>query len=201
MGAVWIVSVSRRGSSHPDEAGPARTGHPVAMKPNVQLLAYRFDSGAEFEGQLVGALERTESGGTLRIREVLFVGRDPQTGELLAVAARGRQQGSLVAALLGFRLDPAERRRATQRALRAYDRGLDPNPLQQLGDTLPPGGAVAAVLVEHVWAHAVDDAVARLGGAELLSGFVAGTELTALSDELAAAAAQAGDSPEQPVSE
>jgi hypothetical protein len=166
------------------------------MKPNVQLLAYRFHPGAEFEGQLLGALERIESGGTLRIREVLFVGRDPETGDLFAVAAHGRQQGSLVAPLLAFRLEPAERGRATERALRAYDRGSEPNPLRLLGDTLAPGGAVAAVLVEHLWAHAVDDAVARTGGAALLSAFVAGTELTELSSELAAAAASAGDSPQ-----
>ena len=85
------------------------------MKPNVQLLAYRFDPGAAFEGQLLGALERIESGGSLRIREVLFVGRDADTGELFAIAAHGRQQGSLVAPLLGFRLDPSERARATRR--------------------------------------------------------------------------------------
>jgi hypothetical protein len=168
------------------------------MKPNVQLLAYRFDPGAEFEGQLLGALERIESGGTLRIREVLFVGRDPETGKLLAIAARGRQQGSLVAPLLGFRLDPSERARATAKALRAYDRGAEPHPLRLLGETLAPGGAVAAVLVEHVWAHAVDNAVARTGGAALLSAFVPGTELTEFSSELAvaAAAARAGESPQ-----
>jgi hypothetical protein len=157
------------------------------MKPNVQLLAYRFDPGAAFEGQLVGALERVESGGSLRIREVLFVGREPESGELMAVAARGRQQGSIVAPMLGFRLDAGERARATKHALQAYDRGADPNPLRALAETLPAGGAIAAVLVEHVWAHAVDDAVARTNGTELLSAFVRGTELTELSGELAAA--------------
>jgi hypothetical protein len=166
------------------------------MKPNVQLLAYRFEPGAAFEGQLVGALERMESGGTLRIREVLFVGRDPETGELLAVAGHGKQQGSLVAPLLGFRLDSGERARATERALRAYDRGADPNPLRLLAETLAPGGAVAAVLVEHVWANAIDDAVERTGGAALLSAFVARTELAELSSEIAAAAARAGESPQ-----
>jgi hypothetical protein len=165
------------------------------MTPNVQLLAYRFEPGAQFEGQLLGALERAESGGTLRIREVLFVGRDPQTGELVAVAARGRQQGSLVASLLGFRLDPDERARATDRALQAYDRGSEPNPLRLMADALAPGGAVAAVLVEHVWARAVDDAVERTGGAALLNAFVAGTGLVELSSELAAAAAQGRETP------
>jgi hypothetical protein len=159
------------------------------MKPNLQLLAYRFDAGASFEGQLTGALERIESGGTLRIREVLFVGREPQTGELLAIATRGRQQGSIVAPLLGFRLDPAERARATERALMHYDNDPDPNPLRVVAETLPPGGAVAAVLVEHVWAHAIDDAVARTGGTELVSGFVRRSELTELVPELVVAVA------------
>lgn len=162
------------------------------MQPNVQLLAFRFEPGAAFEGQLVGALERIESGGQLRIREALFVGRDPQTGELLAAAAHGKQQGSIVAPLLGFRLDPAERGRATERALEAYDRGTEPNPLRVLAEPLAPGGAVAAVLIEHVWAHAVDDAVVRIGGTALANAFVASTELTELVSELAAAAAAGG---------
>ena len=163
------------------------------MKPNIQLLAYRFESGGAFEGQLTGALERIESGGTLRIRDVLFVSRDAQTGEPIAIAARGRQQGSLVASLLGFRLDAAERARATERALATFERGAEPNPLRAIVETLPPGSAVAAVLVEHVWAHAVDDAVARTGGTEVSSAFVGSAELTELGSELAAAVGALGD--------
>jgi hypothetical protein len=158
------------------------------MSANVQLLAYRFEPGVAFEGQLLGAIERVESGGQLRIREVLFVGRDQQTGDLLAVAAHGRGQGSLVAPLLGFRLERAEREKATAKALRAYDRGADPNPLRLLADTLPPGGAVASMLVEHVWADAIDDAVARSGGAELSSAFVRDAEPAEIGPELAATA-------------
>ena len=35
----------------------------------VQLLLYSFDAHARFEGRLVGALERMESGGALRVLE------------------------------------------------------------------------------------------------------------------------------------
>ncbi len=165
------------------------------MNRNVQLLAFRFDAGAQFEGRLVGALERAESGGTLRIRDVLFVGRDPDSGDLVAIDAPGKGQGSVVSALLGFRLDPAARRRSTERALRTYDEDGAPNPLRQLGESLQPGEAIAAVLVEHVWAHAVDDAVARSGGAAVLSAFVDGTEIAGLMSELGVAAAEARDRP------
>jgi hypothetical protein len=160
-----------------------------STRPTVQLLAYRFDAGAAFEGRLVGALERIESGGTLRVREVLFVGRDPDSGELVAFAEKGRQQGGLVASLLGFRLDAAQRGPATQRALRAYDRGDEQHPLRSLGDTLAPGAAVVAVLVEHTWVDAIGDAVERTGGAPLVNVFGAGTDLAEHCSALLAAAA------------
>ena len=54
------------------------------MTDAVQLLLYRFAADARFEGRLVGALERMESGDTLRIIEALFVARDAETGELAA---------------------------------------------------------------------------------------------------------------------
>ena len=104
------------------------------------------------------------------------------------MAAHGRQPGSLVAPLVGFRLDAAERARATRRALAAFDRGDEPNPLHALAESLPAGGAVAAVLVEHHWADHVEDAVARTGGAKVLDGLVGDAELTALVDALAEAA-------------
>ena len=56
----------------------------LGMTSSVQLLLYGFDAGADFEGRLVGALERLESGGAMRIIEALFVGREAGTGELAA---------------------------------------------------------------------------------------------------------------------
>ena len=148
----------------------------------THLLVYGFAPGAEFEGRLVGAIERIESGGTLRVLAVLFVMRDADTGELTAIERHGR--GSLVAPLLGFRLDPGERRRVSDKALRAEPSG---GPLHQLGDALEPGAAVAAVLIEHVWAHVVDDAVSRTGGQPLASEFVDSAALDELSAQVLAA--------------
>jgi hypothetical protein len=137
---------------------------PNAATTAAQLLVFGFDRGAEFGGGLVGALERLESGGTLRVLDVLFVHRDADSDELVAVDLHGRGAGSTVAPLLGFRLDEAERRKATRRALGdAADPGRA-QALRGLAAALEPGAAVAAVLVEHVWAAALQDAVARTGG-------------------------------------
>lgn len=149
---------------------------------HVQLLLYRFDADARFEGRLVGALERMESGGTLRIIEALFVARDAETGELAAVDLRSRGAGSLVAPLIGFRLDPHERQKATERAVAAGGGALD-----VLGAAIAPGAAIAALLVEHTWARTLADAVAQSGGSPLSSEFVGAATLSELAPELAAA--------------
>jgi hypothetical protein len=161
---------------HLDRPGP----------PTVQLLLYGFGPGAEYEGRLVGALERMESGGTLRILEALFISSDADTGELAAVDLVSRGAGSLVSPLLGFRLDEAERRRTTARALDAEGGDL----LRQLGERLAPGAAIAAVLVEHTWRSALQDAISHTGGTHLSGDFVEATTLKDLAPELLAAAAR-----------
>jgi hypothetical protein len=142
----------------------------------AQLLVYGFGPDADFEGRLLGALERLESGGTLRILDTLFLHSNAETGELSAFEARGDRAGRIVAPLLDFRLDPAARRRATRKA-------LGDEAVEQLAATLQPGSAIAAVLIEHVWAEAVEDAVSRTGGTQLASEFV---DATALAPELLA---------------
>jgi hypothetical protein len=150
-----------------------------------QLLAFGFDADSAFEGQLVGALERLESGGTLRVVHVLFVAADEASGELEAIDLQGGS-GGLTAKLLDFRLDPAARRRAAERAL-----GDDANEemaevLRDLGGSLRPGTAFAAVLVEHTWSRALDDAVSRVGGKALASEFVEAETLSELAPNLLA---------------
>ena len=144
--------------------------------PSRQLLVFGFDANAAFEGQLVGALERMESGGALRILDVLFVAADEATGELIAIDLEGGT-GGLTAKLLDFRLDPAGRRpKGTSELAR------------DLGAALQPGTALAAVLVEHRWSQALEDAVSRVGGRSLASDFVDASTLSELGADLLRAA-------------
>jgi hypothetical protein len=90
-----------------------------------------------------------------------------------------------VASLLMFRLDAAERRRATERTLARG--GVPADAMRELGEGLEPGAAMAAVLVEHVWARALDTAVSRIGGTPVANRFVDATQLADLIPELLAA--------------
>jgi hypothetical protein len=151
--------------------------------PSTQLLVFGFDANASFEGQLVGALERLESGGALRILDVLFVAADEATGDHVAINLKGGT-GGLTAKLLDFRLDPAARRKATERALSEDPSGGMADLLRDLGTALEPGTALAAVLVEHVWARALEDAVSRVSGRPLASEFVEVARLSELPPDL-----------------
>jgi hypothetical protein len=159
-----------------------------ARLPAAQLLVYEFGPSGKFEGQLGGALERFESAGALRILEVMFIQRDAETGELEIIELSGDGAGGLISPILDFRFDSAARRRATDRALEASTSAIPADTLRELGSELAPGGAMAALLVKHEWAQALEDAVARTGGAPLLSQFVEARTLAELAHELRSAA-------------
>jgi hypothetical protein len=150
-----------------------------------QLLLYTFGPDARFEGQLVGAFERIESGGAVRVIDALFVASDPETGELVAIDLRGGA-GGILAELLDFRLDPASRRRATERALHPQAGGLPAEALRRLGEALDRGAAMLALLLEHAWAETLEDAVSRTGGTPLASDFVDATTLAELAPAVVA---------------
>ena len=154
----------------------------------VQLLTYGFGPGATFEGQLLGALERLESGGTLRILDALFIQNDPEIGEIVAVNLRGDGAGGITAPLLSFRLDPSERRRITEKTLADSSRGIPGETVRAIGAALAPGAAVAAVLVDHTWLQALHDSASRTGGTLVASDFMDARELAGVTSELLAVA-------------
>ena len=80
---------------------------------------------------------------------------------------------------MGFRLEPAERRGATERARRAFQQEDGRDQLDELAKDLPAGGAIAPVLIEHRWAHAPNAAVGE---------FVDAPELRALVPRIMSAA-------------
>ena len=153
---------------------------------SAQLLVYTFGPDADFEGRMVDALGRIEIGGSIRVLDALFVRRDADTGELAAVVTHGDELGSLAAPLIGFRLDPAERAKATEAALAGREAGASGAAVRQLADGLEPGHAVAAVLVDHVWARTLERGVTVTGGTLVANEMVAKATLSGLAaDRLA----------------
>jgi hypothetical protein len=144
-----------------------------------ELLVLRFEApGGHFEGRILGALERAESGDAIRVREAIYVGRDGTSGELQALRVVGGGAGGLVTALADFRLDAERRRRLTAEALG----GEDAATLRELGADLQPGAAVVGILVEHAWHATLLDAVAQSGGRVISDEVLAPAAAGALAD-------------------
>jgi len=156
----------------------------VTARPH--LLIYEFGPGAEFEGQLVGALERIQAVGQSRVLDGLFAVHDPETGELAAIDLRSPAAGGAVARFLTFRLDPGARRQATEKAL--GDSGSVPaEVVQNLGRALKPGGAMLVLLMERPEWRDLGDAVARTGGSLLRAEPVRSSSLAEVGPQLLAA--------------
>jgi DNA-binding NarL/FixJ family response regulator len=151
------------------------------MTAPLQLVALSFRLGADAEDRLLAEIDRIEGRGALRVLDVVFlakgqdgtvegleVGDDEDFGSLLAgVAASGTQATAGNGAAAG----PA---------------GSGVPAVQALADSLDPGTGVALVLVEHLWAGPLVDAVSAAGGALVSDDFLAGEASAAVAAEVAA---------------
>jgi hypothetical protein len=64
--------------------------------------------------------------------------------------------------------------------------------LRAVAANLEPGTAIAAVLVEHTWARALEDAIARTGGTHVVAEAVDASRITDVLPLLHAAAGGSG---------
>jgi hypothetical protein len=142
----------------------------------VQVLAVGFPPGAPFEGAIIEELARLEGEGTIRVLDRLFVQKDAESGDLIALDLDGGENfGAIVGTLMGFEFEEHE----------------SPDPerdLQEIAATLEPGASAGILLVEHVWARGVRDAIRATGGEALLEGFLSPAALAKVAPEVSAMA-------------
>jgi uncharacterized membrane protein len=151
----------------------------------VQLLAIGFPSDAEFEGRIMAEIERLEGHETIRVLDLLFVAKDAETGDLLALDYQGEDLGAIVGALLGFEFD-GEQPDGTTEGIQGHAFGLSQTQMQEMAASLHPGDSAGFLLVEHVWARDLKSAVRDAGGFPLGDGFLTPEALAAVGTELVA---------------
>ena len=151
----------------------------------VQLVVIGFPLGAELEGRIMAELERLERHETIRILDLLFVGKDAETGDLLALDYQGEDLGAIVGALLGFEFD-GEQPNGTMEGIQGHAFGLSQTEMQEMAASLEPGNSAGFLLVEHVWARDLKSAVRDAGGFPLGDGFLTPDALAAVGTELVA---------------
>ena len=154
----------------------------------VQLVAIGFPPDADFEGRITDELSRLERHETIRILDLLFVGKHAETGDLLALDYQGEELGAIVGALLGFEFDEDGERQAesSEGTQEGHAFGLSQREMVEIAATLRPGSSAGFVLIEHVWARELKRAIRDAGGFPLGEGFLTPEALAAVGAELVA---------------
>jgi uncharacterized membrane protein len=153
----------------------------------VQMLVIGFGPEAEFEGRIMDELSRLERHETIRILDLLFVQKDAETGDLLALDYQGEDLGAIVGALLGFEFE-GEGGPAQPSGVESHAFGLSQGEIQGMAASLDPGSSAGFVLIEHVWARELKRAIRDAGGFPLGEGFLTPEAVAAVAAELVAMA-------------
>ncbi|MET8153655.1 DUF6325 family protein [Actinoplanes sp. NPDC049668] len=129
------------------------------MSGPVQVLVLGFPE-ASLSGEILAELNRLAEAGVVRLLDVLLVSRtaDGRLDTLPPPPGAAPDLGRLTTAFLS----EAETEAASD-GHRVGQGGTDPA-TWSLEDAVPPGGAAAVALIEHLWAQPFVHAVRRAGG-------------------------------------
>jgi hypothetical protein len=130
----------------------------------VQFIAVGFPEEATYEGRILEEIESIEASGSLRVLDVVFVRKDPSTGDLQTMDI----QSDELEALAG-----------------TVSLGVSRREIEGVGDELAPGQAAGMILVEHVWARDLADAIESTGGGVLAQGLLGPEDMATIVAELA----------------
>ncbi len=151
----------------------------------VQLVSIGFDRDANFEGKVIDELAKLESERTIRVLDVLFIARDPDSEETVVLDHPGTENlGAIVGALLGIQFEGAQSPAAAAGEEHAF--GFTQQDIQQMASGLGPGESAGLLLIEHVWARDLRRVFRDAGGRMLGEGFLTPETIRAVEPELAA---------------
>ena len=152
----------------------------------VQLLAIGFGREANFEGRIMDELAKLETQKTIRILDLLFVHKDAQTGDLLALDYQGENLGAIVGALLGFEFEGDEQLTGSteEERVESHAFGLSQREIEGMAASLEPGTSAGFLLVEHVWARDLKRAIRQTGGVPMGEGFLTPEAIAEVAAEL-----------------
>jgi hypothetical protein len=125
-------------------------------------------AGNRFDGSIAREIERVVENGTIRLIDIVFVGKDADgNAVILELDNKDDPRFAPFAALLGDRM-----------AL------LTPEDLEHVAAELPADTSGMVMLFEHRWAEHIKEAMAAAGGFLVARSVIPPEVLEALSDEL-----------------
>ena len=155
---------------------------------SVQLLAIAFGHDTDYEGRLLTELECLEADGFVRVLDLLFLGWDAAAGEAQALNYQRDHVGRLLVALGGFALDGGAGPVLVGSPAGGEPFGEARERLQEMVRRSRPDEAVALVLLEHVWARELKQAMREGGAVPLMEALLSEADLADIAGELEEAA-------------
>ena len=162
------------------------------MPAPLQIIALTFRLDADAESRLLAEVDRIEGRGVLRVLDMVFLAKD-QDGSVEGLEVGDDEDfGSLLGGISPFRAENGDRpaangdRPAAGHGAAGGPAGSGVAAAASLANSLEPGSAVAFLLVEHLWAGPLVDAVSAAGGALISDDFLAGDVSLAIGAEIAA---------------
>jgi hypothetical protein len=152
----------------------------------IQMLAVAFGPEADYEGKVIEELDRLEGGGLIRVLDLLFVGWNEESDQLVAFDYQGDDLGGLVGIILGFPFDDVEVPPTVLERPEGERFGVSRAQMEAVLAGSKPDDAVAVLLLEHVWAKDLKNAIRSTGGLPIAEGFLSVELLSLIGTELEA---------------
>lgn len=142
----------------------------------IQMLTLAFP-GNMFKGEILPELDRLKGEGLIRVIDMMIVRKDPEGHVMVATASdldfeEATALGSYLGALAGFAYagpEGVERGAIAGAAELADGHIFDEDDVFRVSQALNPDTTAAAILVEHIWARELFEAVDNAHGVELMN--------------------------------
>jgi uncharacterized membrane protein len=171
-----------------DPEAPVFDPAPMESMGPIQMLSLAFP-GNRFKGEILPELERLKKHGIVRIVDLLMVRKD-ELGNVMVTTASDLDWeeavsfGSYVGALAGYAAHgPAgiEKGAMAGAAELADGHLFDQDDVFRVTEALPKNMSAALILLEHLWAKPLLDAVDRAAGVELSNDWIRPEEIVSVT--------------------
>ena len=167
----------------------------------LQLIVLSFDEAVLPIG-VVNQLRRLREDGVIRMVDSTFVAKDLH-GDIVSIKGsidltpdETALLGTLAGALFGYGAagEDGARAGAELGLLRTADGsiGLTEDDIDEIADRIPAGSSAAFLLVEHLWAVGVKEAVLDAGGSVVAQGFITPETIVRMGEDFAEEAEELG---------
>lgn len=143
----------------------------------IQLLAVSFETNERFKGDILRELNEVRSRGVIRLLDMLFVMKD-KDGNIISMedtdltSNEEVELGKVISGMIGLEEGIAGKKETAASTGPDNSYGLGIKDILDVVDKVEPGTSAGLLLIEHVWAAGLKQAIREAGGHPIAQGFL-----------------------------